>query len=97
MLGCTVVPATEGGNSLKEAVDSACELMLLFVVRHKSGFHSGTTRVGTRLGEAKLLVNMVLSLELAKMVSFLGHLRMTRGLLNKQEQTGLVRLWSIMK
>ena len=33
----------------------------------------------------------VISLELAKMVSFLGHLRMARGLLNKQEQTGLVR------
>ena len=26
VLGCTVVPATEGGKSLKEAVDSACEL-----------------------------------------------------------------------
>ena len=26
VLGATVVPATEGGRSLKEAVDSACEL-----------------------------------------------------------------------
>lgn len=25
VLGATVVPATEGGKSLKEAVDSACE------------------------------------------------------------------------
>ena len=29
MLGCTVVPATEGGTSLKEAVDSACEFAII--------------------------------------------------------------------
>ena len=30
VLGATVVPATEGGKSLKEAVDSACKSLLIY-------------------------------------------------------------------
>jgi tryptophan synthase beta subunit len=32
VLGATVVPATEGGKSLKEAVDSACELQHVYII-----------------------------------------------------------------
>ena len=103
--------ATEGGKSLKEAVDSACELCYYLLCGTNPGFIPALESA-SQLGEAKLLVNIsgrgdkdldmfvictVISLELTKMVSFLGHLRMARGLLNKQEQTGLVGLWCILK